>query len=64
MQRYADNMGWVALLCRSEGAPGWIVFEVYPQKGKAPRNHSAEDRKAAHLNSTLIALPYPTETSI
>lgn len=42
---------------------GWIVLEVYPERGTT-RRHNAADRKAAPRSSTLIVSSSPTSTSL
>ena len=43
-----------------EAGPGWVVCEVYPPKGKTPREHHPEDRKggAPRYDFDRVAVPY------
>jgi hypothetical protein len=43
-----------------EARPAWVVLEVYPLSGKAPRKHNAEDRKtgAPQYDLDRVAVPY------
>jgi len=43
-----------------EHGQGWVVFEVYPSKGKKPREHLPEDREAGapRYDFDRVAVPY------
>ena len=49
-----------------EQGPGWVVLEAYPPKGKSPRKHHAEDRKAGapQYDFDRIAIPYGNISSV